>query len=622
MRRAFIGCLFSLICFVSLPALAGTLYDDYEGRPVQLQVENEFRVDWYRDFQASSDFLPEDFVRIENELTFNLSWSVFRFGGDVMVRGTPDKLYLKYREPIGQDENGETLFETVSVEQSHQDTQVYAEKLYFVYDKRPLRADVGDYYLVLGRGLALAMRKEPGGEVDNTLRGLKLEVSVQDTTMIFFTGLSNTLQIDPVNQAYQEDPLDLISGFRIQQRFADMVTVGVHGVDARFAPLIPDRQKRHVAEIDTGVWGGNLEVTNIADMLTLYTEAAFLHRSARKLDDDLMAHHSVYDTGWGVYAGMDFNLEGFSALLEYKDYNDFVFRRGKEPIQPYMREISPTLQQQHQALQSALAGARYPAPTALNLSDTAPSMLRFNSDTLYSQAPNLEHPEAEIHDEDYTARGARLRLGYYIVDIDGEPYLNGYYSRNRSMGTASTSLGGFGATNEHNGGEKIRGMEIWHVYGGWRQLIGNVEGHVEAGFRNEYDLDQNTGFRQTLHAELGVKAPVAAHHLVEGDLKFKRKDEQLIKRLETRTGVNLGYTWTGYFSVALLYTYYMEDLANDQGSDSFDHYLAGELRSRFAEWIELAVFGGQVAPGYLCTGGQCRQVPEFKGVQGKVTLRW
>ncbi len=135
---------------------------------MRLQVENEFRVDWYRDFQASSDFLPEDFVRIENELIFDLSWSVFRFGGDVIVRGTPDKLELKYRRAAGTDENGETIFETVSVEQAHQDTQVYAEKLYFTYDKRPLRADVGDYYLVIGRGLALAMRKEPRGKVDNT----------------------------------------------------------------------------------------------------------------------------------------------------------------------------------------------------------------------------------------------------------------------------------------------------------------------------------------------------------------------------------------------------------------------------------------------------------------------
>ncbi len=85
--------------------------------------------------------------------------------------------------------------------------------------------------------------------------------------------------------------------------------MGLHGVDARFAPLIPTG-KSDTCGNQHGILGGNIEVPISRDALTLYTEAAFLHRQPGTGQRPCRPS-SVYDTA-GVCTRADLNLEGFS----------------------------------------------------------------------------------------------------------------------------------------------------------------------------------------------------------------------------------------------------------------------------------------------------------------------
>ena len=187
---------------------------------------------------------------------------------------------------------------------------------------------------------------------------------------------------------------------------------------------------------------------------------------------------------------------------------------------------------------------------------------------------------------------------------------------NEHAATGSTSLGGFGTS------ENLQGDRIWHAYAGLTQYIKNAELVFDAGYRDEIDSDTGQELLETLHAKISASVPVAARHVLNGEVFYIRKDNQLFRQLEQDVDLTVGYTFRRAFALSFLYTLQQFDYLPDQGEDSTDHYLAGEIRSMFSDTIELSVFGGQVRGSYRCYGGFCRKIPPFEGVKGRITLRF
>ena len=165
------------------------------------------------------------------------------------------------------------------------DNDFNIEKFYGVYESKLLRVDAGDYYVTFGRGLALAMRKDGEDVLDNTLRGMKFELSAGNSIVKMLAGLSNTINIDPNHEGQQENPGDMIAGLRFEQRIADLFSLGAHGVYANFGALESDWTKRFIPEKQTEIFGGSIEFPDIGGVVSLYGEGNYLRRTGRQLTE-------------------------------------------------------------------------------------------------------------------------------------------------------------------------------------------------------------------------------------------------------------------------------------------------------------------------------------------------
>ncbi len=554
-------------------------------------IQNVLKVEWHHNhtFDAALDsarILPDDFVKLRDILTVDYRLKEFLLGMRAEAQYYPDTLVARIKPPAGRYSIAPIpapvlLYNPVSTNDFN------VEKFYGVYDTKLLRVDAGDYYVTFGRGLALAMRKDGEDVLDNTLRGMKFELNAGNSSVKALAGLSNTINIDPNHEGQQQDPGDMIAGLRFEQRIAELFSLGAHGVYADFGALESDWRKRFIPEKQTEIFGGSIDFPDIGGVVSLYGEGNYLRRTGRRLTELGDDFEIVEDDGYGVYGSISTYIENFTLHGEYKLYKDFAFRRGHAKI----------------------GYNNLPA-------ERVPDDLEFFEDIYYNNVPTLEREDIEINRDFINDHGFRVRADYNFEKTGTEPYAAFYFTLNEHAATGSTSLGGFGSSGN------LQGDRIWHVYAGLTQYIKNAELVFDAGYRDEIDSDTKQELAETLHAKISASVPVLARHVLNGEVFYIRKDDQLFLQMEQDFDVTLGYTFRRAFALSFLYTLQHFDYLPDQGEDATEHYFAGEIRSLFSDMIELSVFGGQVRGSYRCYGGFCRKIPPFEGVKGRITLRF
>ncbi len=578
---------FLLFCMLiaPTPAKALTFFQDSE-RPLTWTVDDVFVAEWHRqhEFEGGPLVLKDDFVKLKNILQTDLRWNRFQAGMRLELLYYPDPLVQeRLRRVVPQPQDAPVLFHQPASSNDYR-----FEKYYLVYDGDNLRVDLGDYYVTFGRGLALAMRKEGEGEIDNTLRGAKIEFRYQDTTATALVGLTNTINVDPTHEWPQEDPYDLIAGVRLEQRLFDTLSLGLHLVDTHFALLESDDTRRFVGENQATILGMSIDVPDILGYASFYLEGNQIRREGREVTESLNDFRYVSDTGTGVYGSFSAYVENFVLTAEYKRYDDFFFRRGRAPL-GYILEDGQEI----------------------------PEGLDFFEDVYYHNLPTLERTDIETNRVYGNDQGFRLRAEYNAVSTGTQPYAVLYYTVNDTSEQGTTNLGGFGSPDAERQGDRI-----WHGYAGLTQAIGEVELFVDAGFRDEWSLDDKQELLELIHVKAGVSAPVVHGHVLGFEGFYLRKDYQLLKQLEDDLDLTFSYTFVNWFSASLLYTFQSKDFLPSAGDDESNHFVAGEITSAFSDIVEISIFGGQVRESVRCYGGFCRRVPPFEGVKGKVRVRF
>jgi hypothetical protein len=73
---------------------------------------------------------------------------------------------------------------------------IYPAKLWLTYTSKNLEVTVGDAYAQLGRGLVLSMRKIDDLGIDNTVRGVKVQITQDPIAFTGIAGLANPSRVD------------------------------------------------------------------------------------------------------------------------------------------------------------------------------------------------------------------------------------------------------------------------------------------------------------------------------------------------------------------------------------------------------------------------------------------
>jgi len=429
--------------------------------------------------------------------------------------------------------------------------------------------DAVDSYAVLGRGLALSMRRVDILGVDTALRGGQAAYNGEGFYFKLLGGAANPQNLDPqtlrivtvpadqIRRPFRTDAHDWITGGEVGVRLGahQEVELGVHALRVWFAQNeIAGRR----TTIDVGGW--HLRLPRLVDgKVSFYGEVNALHRLAEnELIDD------TRDSGRAVYSSLQASLGNATLLLEWKDYRNYLVAEA-------------------------------------NLTD--------ETGRIYSAAPTLERADERPRGL-HNSRGGRVQLDY--------GFLPGPW------GLSATGLL-YGHAEE---GDPWDGILVNHWFAKLQKVNDAIgEGEVgwtldvEGGMRFETYLEDNAlGDRGDLDwrvfhftVETGV---VVGEHSLELSIMHRSERQKLFNFVEFQRGTaSLTWSWRGQLRLSPVLNW------NNEQRDNPSLYPGAEARWDFLEGSFLRVFGGRTPGGRICSGGVCRDVPPFEGVLFELVLR-
>ena len=438
---------------------------------------------------------------------------------------------------------------------------------------------VGDSYAVFGRGMALSLRKVDSVGVDTTVRGLQIRFEEGRLFAQLLGGYANTQNLDPVNLSLIEEHPDLLAGARVGFRLGEYedMELAFHGVrlwslqgcgdnglcDFVFSPL-PDQSK----DVTASVLGWNFSVPALLDgQLSVYVEANMMLREDEYVD--LVDQETERHWGRAVYASTQLNVGGLTALLEWKDYHDFLLARSNGQRAFHVYSTSPTTDLDSERQRGAA-----------------------------------------------NSRGGALRVSYAI-----------------QPGPWSVAIGGLGYAHEDEsrGADPTDGILATHLYAQVTRENHASPGElgwtfeVLGGYRREFYLHDPAGEffddgdveSDVIHAQVEVGIFSGDHGV---DVTIQNREERQAGFMDYQTfrrgGVAVTYAYGPNLSLSPALRWSTEREATQPIL-----YPSLELRWVFDHGRHLRLFGGRNPGGRVCSGGVCRDVPPFQGVQAELVYR-
>lgn len=528
------------------------------------------------------------------------------------------------------------------------------ERLSLRYQHGDVTFELGDYYQVFGRGIALSFRKVDPIGLDTALRGGRFEFEHGRLTARAFAGLSNPQNLDPISLSIFEDPTDLLVGGETTVRLGpdEDIEMSGHVVHANFERLADSRHQDNVT-----VMGWRISVPSLLDgNLSLYGEVDVLTRESRTgaASEDSSRGPGIITNGRAVYGSAQLTRGAFTILAEFKDYTHYL--------------LAPTE-----------AGNTSPRDVA----------------RVYSQAPSLERDDQRLFSNS-NVRGARVRVDY---NRRGSPWILTFNSVLYGWADATDSLG-----TPLDPWDAEHGYITSHTYFGIRhrarvpmsapaprrgaeqsgpsttaQAPGNAGGaNITAGgtsgatgqrvARGDFNLLATVGYRREFHAGTAHTEPGAEPEFQAGDIKHESiqadvdiafpvgANDSIELRVDNRfernftfdrlTGFDLGQLLAGVRGgVALSWSHGLplvvsaglrwDNTSRPVGEASLGDQPFGmltpnrlptlypnlEVRWNFTMSNFLRVFAGMTPGGRVCSGGVCRDVPLFQGAVAELVIR-
>ncbi len=177
------------------------------------------------------------------------------------------------------------------------------------YAHRDMDLTLGDFYMTLGRGLILAVRKTDAVGVDNKLRGADAEFRMGAVTLGAFGGFLDIKNFERGTGYAFDDTHDFIGGGRIQFRHQKFFKVGVHAMAIK--PKDTDDESSRTFGV-----GAFVALPRPASWISLYLEAGAIDRNRERLSV------TTERNGYGVYGNLNLYFKDVTILVEGKHYDD------------------------------------------------------------------------------------------------------------------------------------------------------------------------------------------------------------------------------------------------------------------------------------------------------------
>ncbi len=311
------------------------------------------------------------------------------------------------------------------------------------YSDRDVSLTLGDFYVTLGRGMVLAVRKVDDVGIDNKLRGGEGKVRFGPVSIHGFAGFLNIKNFEQGTGYFYEDPNDLIIGGRAEYGFSKYLKVGAHAARILQEPRLDERR-------EIRGFGATLELPRPVKWATFYSEVAVLDR-----ETDAQGVRTE-DHGFGLYGNLNLYLGDFTVSAEGKYYDHLFPTRASGPQEPQREQLFLARQQINQLI----------------------------------NPPTAERPLALILSNE-NARGGRTRVDWQVTK-NVAPYL----SLGRYVDGQAATL---------TGGSQSARTNITSIFGGVRGHWSGGHGFVEAGHRGQHLAEDGSIVRTDTHLWLDVE---------------------------------------------------------------------------------------------------------------------
>jgi len=186
-----------------------------------------------------------------------------------------------------------------------------------------LRVELGDSYQELGRGIALALYRDPVLGLDTTLEGASVRYRPEGWEAGAFGGRVNPWKV-PVAVQPVDSPLlgreAFLAGGQAQARLAADAVVGTHYLmtwSRKTGATVMEKRWQTV-----GAWAA---VDGVGGAVDLYAEANLL------TPENLARPDLSQARGWGAFASAAWSGGGWRARIEGKDYGRFAYDLRRPP---------------------------------------------------------------------------------------------------------------------------------------------------------------------------------------------------------------------------------------------------------------------------------------------------
>ncbi len=485
------------------------------------------------------------------------------------------------------------LFGSPAPPHATEDAYLLPEKLFLRYRARRFKAEVGDSYINIGRGIALSMVKRPEIDQDTSLRGVKLSLSTDPTDWTLFGGWANAQNISviSINRSLIIPSHELVFGTAGLIRPTGWLELGLHGVGTTFERPPEDGERRagdHLTllgePVQMGTFGASARFPSLGPV-DWYTEAdLFLYGrdpdgEFAVIDDE--GADAELRRGYAIYSGAQVFGSTLTFLAEVKRYHNHLQQNALSGVTENGITAAPTLEleeviqpdSQHAVTSNDMTG--YRLQWTLYLPETSHNVL-------FSWANFIDDYDISSHDR----------------EVIIHPYVSAqlYFTRGHHL----------------------------FVTGGWRGEF-NVEDDTPTG--REYGDD------------------MMAHVFVDGALVVKASTLELTTNLRAfheateepydwvSSESSLSWSYKGVLTVAALFDVTNERAAlsgplavpgnlynDDDPENPMGVFGAAEVTIRPTPSMGIKLFAGANKQGLRCTGGVCRWLPGFSGFRTELSF--
>ena len=444
-----------------------------------------------------------------------------------------------------------------SVEAPFEDLYWTIEK--FTIEKKlgNLSIGLGDVYASFGRGIALNAIQNTKVDIDTSIRGVLLQYEEDDWELSGISGFTNKQQIQRFNPnlAINQDIPHFVMGTEYKRYglLDGMVSFGAHTVFSSFGETLDGSPLlRREEGFDSSVTGVDLEISGLWD-IDWYVEGDLFHYFDTKMQGA--------DGPWGytLYGSASIYTDPAIFLIEVKQSKDTERINSYTFADQWEIATPPTLEYERVITEDSAA--------AVNSNDVTGA--RIKADLI------LENPKL---------------MPYIAVSMLRDRDLTGLHF-NKSPETIVHPVLGVKYTPSGT---------LIMINGGYRQ------DHRDEGDLHDHLVHVDAEFSKELPGNNGIELNISAWNFIWGDdthYDFLEMQNALVWRRGEHWDFIIYQDWSNNTQLTSI------------GNFTRELYGAFETKYKPNSKEEFRVLMGAYKAGIRCSGGQCRILPGFKGLE-------